>query len=594
MKGPAMPGRRMGGRVAVAVPDYWRLLRRYLGDQRGAVLLMAALLLLGIALQLAGPQVVRSFIDAVQAGAAEAALLRAAFLFLAVAGLQQGVTVLATYWSERVAWAATNRLRLDLAARLLEMDLGFHQARTPGELIERVDGDVNALAGFFSSFAVHLAGNFLLLLGVLVALALVDLRLGLAFGAFALLAVLLLGWVRRFGTPHWHADRERSAAFYGYLGEVLTAREDLRSSGAVAYGMRRFLEHLRAWLPVTRRAAFWGQAVMMAGILVFAAGDALSYGLGGRLYLRGAISIGAVYLVVAYVAMLAQPIETIRSQLQELQRADAAIARVRELLALRSPLRDGDTTLPAGALAVEFRDVSFSYTGSADAAVLNNVCFRLAAGRVLGVLGRTGSGKTTIGRLLFRLYDPQQGAVCVGGADLRHLRLAALRGRVGLVTQDVQLFAASLRDNLTFFDPGVPDERLRETLAALGLLPWLARLPNGLDTAITGAGLSAGEAQLLALARVFLKDPGLVILDEASSRLDPWTESLLEQALDRLLAGRTAIIIAHRLATIQRADDILILEDGRVQEQGPRAHLAADPGSRLATLQRRGVEGVLV
>ncbi|HEY8745896.1 MAG TPA: ATP-binding cassette domain-containing protein, partial [Chloroflexota bacterium] len=206
--------------------------------------------------------------------------------------------------------------------------------------------------------------------------------------------------------------------------------------------------------------------------------------------------------------------------------------------------------------------------------------------------GRTGSGKTTIARLLFRLYDPQQGSICLGDVDLRRLRLATLRGRVGLVTQDVQLFAASLRDNLTFFDAAVPDEQLRATLAALGLLPWLARLPQGLDTPISAASLSAGEAQLLALARVFLKDPGLVILDEASSRLDPLTEGLLERALDRLLTGRTAIIIAHRLATIARADDILILEEGRVQEQGRREHLASDPSSRLSALQRRGMEGV--
>ncbi|MGI8915613.1 MAG: ABC transporter ATP-binding protein [Chloroflexota bacterium] len=585
---------------AVALPDYWALLRRYLGNQRGPVSLMAAMLLLSIGFQLAGPQVVRAFIDAAQRGAPVAALVRAAVLFLAVAAAQQGLTVLASYWSERVAWTAANRLRLDLAAQLLALDLGFHQVHTPGKLLERVDGDVNALAGFFSSFAVHLVGNALLLTGVLVALASVDRRLGLAFALFALLAVLLLGWVRRFGTPHWHADRQRSAAFYGYLGEMLTAREDLRSSGAVAYALRRFLEELRIWLPVTRRAAFWGQAVMMTGILIFAAGDALSYGMAGRLYLRGAISLGAVYLVVAYVAMLAQPIETIRTQLQDLQRADAGIARVRELLALRSPLIDGPDVLPPGALAVEFQGVSFAYPGEGLAgaangrerdAVLDHVSFRLEAGRVLGLLGRTGSGKTTIARLLFRLYDPQHGSICLGNVDLQRLQLAALRGRVGLVTQEVQLFAASLRDNLTFFDTAVSDGQLRETLGGLGLLPWLARLPQGLDSPIAGSSLSAGEAQLLALARVFLKDPGLVILDEASSRLDPLTETLLEGALDRLLNGRTVIIIAHRLATIQRADTILILEGGRVQEQGRREHLAANPGSRLATLQRTRLEG---
>jgi ABC-type multidrug transport system fused ATPase/permease subunit len=207
---------------------------------------------------------------------------------------------------------------------------------------------------------------------------------------------------------------------------------------------------------------------------------------------------------------------------------------------------------------------------------------------VLGLLGRTGSGKSTLARLLFRLYDPQAGEVRLGGVELREARLAGLRARVGLVTQDVQLFAASLRDNLTFFDAHVSDARLLEVLEALGLMPWLARLPQGLHTPISGASLSAGEAQLVALARVFLKNPGLVILDEASSRLDPATEALLEQALTRLLEGRSAIIVAHRLATVERADEVLILEHGCVLEYGPRAALAADSGSHFARLRRVG------
>ncbi|MBL7065755.1 MAG: ABC transporter ATP-binding protein, partial [Anaerolineae bacterium] len=228
------------------------------------------------------------------------------------------------------------------------------------------------------------------------------------------------------------------------------------------------------------------------------------------------------------------------------------------------------------------------------ATVLENLSFEHEAGRVLGLLGRTGSGKTTVARLLFRLYDPQEGEVRLGGVHLRHARLEPLRARVGLVTQDVQLFEASLRDNITFFDPDISDGRLLAVLEALGLKPWLERLPNGLDTKISGSSLSAGEAPLLALARVFLKDPGLLILDEPSSRLDPATEALLERALDRLLESRTAVIIAHRLATVERADDILILEDGRMLEHGPRERLSADPNSRFAELRRTGLGEVLV
>jgi ABC-type multidrug transport system fused ATPase/permease subunit len=214
---------------------------------------------------------------------------------------------------------------------------------------------------------------------------------------------------------------------------------------------------------------------------------------------------------------------------------------------------------------------------------------------VLGLLGRTGSGKTTISRLLFRLYDPPVGVVRLGGADIRSLPLAALRERVGLVTQDVQLFGGTLRDNVGLFDRNVPDTRLRDVFAELGLEGWLRTLSDGLETRLGagGRGLSAGEAQLVALARVFLKDPGLVVLDEASSRLDPATQRLLERALTRLLDGRTGVVVAHRLETVERADRILILEDGGVAELGRRDALARDPGSRFARLLRVGLTDAL-
>jgi ATP-binding cassette subfamily B protein len=224
----------------------------------------------------------------------------------------------------------------------------------------------------------------------------------------------------------------------------------------------------------------------------------------------------------------------------------------------------------------------------------------LEPGTVLGLLGRTGSGKTTLTRLLFRLYDPDEGMVRLGkhgsAMDLRQVSLADLRRRVGMVTQNIQLFHATVRDNLTFFDDRIPDEQILEVLQSVGLEAWLRALPDGLDTELEsgGGGLSAGEAQLLAFTRIFLQDPGLVILDEASSRLDPATEHLIERAVDRLVQGRTTIIIAHRLGTVQRADEILILDNGRVAEHGPRDALASDPVSRFCSLMHTGLEEVLV
>jgi ABC-type multidrug transport system fused ATPase/permease subunit len=573
---------------------YWRLLRRYLAAQRGVVLWMAALLAADIGLQLVGPQVVRAFIEAAQAGATGDALIGAGILFLAVSLAQQGATVGAVYWGERVAWTATNALRLDLAAHLLRLDPTYHQARTPGELIERVDGDVNVLARFFSNLAIELAGNVLLFAGIVVAVALVDARLGLAFALFGGATLATFGWVRRRGTPHWEADRQRSALFYGYLGEVLAAKEDLRACGARRYAIRRMFEHLRGWLPVNVRAEKWGYATWAVGTGLPAVAQALTYGLGGTLYQAGALSLGTAYSVVAYAAMLGAPIAGMGDQIGTLQRASASIARVRELLAVRPGIEDGTLSLPPGALPVALSGVCFAYQSDHAEVVLEDLSFELEAGRVLGLLGRTGSGKTTIARLLYRLYDPQQGEVCLGGVNLRQAKLDALRERVGYVPQDVQLLQGSLRDNLTFYTArnAGDDERLRALLEKLGLGGWLARLPDGLDTQLSGSTLSAGEAQLVALARVFLKDPGLVILDEASSRLDPATEALLERALDRLLEGRSAVIIAHRLATVARADEIVILEAGRVVERGPRAELAL-AHSAYAGLLRTGLEEVL-
>jgi ATP-binding cassette subfamily B protein len=297
--------------------------------------------------------------------------------------------------------------------------------------------------------------------------------------------------------------------------------------------------------------------------------------------------------------MMREPLEQIRQQMEVLQKAGAGISRVGDLLAVRSRLDEaGRAALPAGPLSVEMRRVRFAYEddeANGDA-VLTDIDLALAPGRVLGVLGRTGSGKSTLARLLTRLYDPVAGEVILGGTPLLAVAPHALRSRVAMVTQEVQLFRGTVRDNLTFFAEGVPDERLLEVLTSLGLGDWVAGLPAGLDTMLEAgsAGLSAGQAQLLAFARVFLRDPGLVVLDEASSRLDPATEALIERAVGRLLQGRTALIIAHRLVTVERADDILILEAGRVAERGPRPALAADPASQFSRLLRTGMEEVLV
>jgi ATP-binding cassette subfamily B protein len=257
-------------------------------------------------------------------------------------------------------------------------------------------------------------------------------------------------------------------------------------------------------------------------------------------------------------------------------------------MAIPVRITDGPRRLPSGPLGVEFDRVTFGY--SANEPVLRELSFCLAPGQVLGVLGRTGIGKTTLTRLLVRLYDPRIGVIRLAAHDIREVRLDDLRRRVGLVTQEVQVFHATVRENLSLFDASLADSDMLTVLDDLGLTEWLQRLPSGLDTRLApaGSGLSAGEAQLLAFARVFLRQPGLVILDEASSRLDPATERRIEHAVDRLLECRTAIIIAHRLSTIARVDQVLVLDAQGIREFGARKELEADPESALSSLLRAG------
>ncbi|HZU77558.1 MAG TPA: ABC transporter ATP-binding protein [Dehalococcoidia bacterium] len=572
---------------------YWRLLARYLRPHWPRMVLLAVILAGTIAVQVVAPLVASRFLDEATAGGARRALIALALLTMVLAIVGQGMTVAETWLAETVSWEATNALRVDLVAHLLRLDAEFYTAHTAGELIERVDGDVATLARFFSRFVVYVVGNGILMLGVLGLLYRVDWRVGLGMSAFVALALVAMLRIRARATPYSAAERQASADFYGFLGEYLAGREDIRASGAGAFVLRRCAEVMRSWRAAIVKAQMWGFAMLATSQGLFGLGMAFAFAMSAMRFRSGTLTLGAAYLIFRSADLMRRPTEQIRHEVQDLQQADASMGRIEALLGTKPRVVDGPgAALPPGPLAVELDGVSLGYAEGPP--VLRDVSLSLAPGRVLGVVGRTGSGKTTLTRLLPRFYDPQRGTVRLGGVDVRSVRLAALRGRIGLVTQDVQLFHASVRDNLTLFDDGVPDDRIGTVLETLGWADWILELPNGLDTTLgTGAaGLSAGEAQVLACARVMLRDPDVVILDEASARLDPATERLVQRALGRLLAGRTGIVVAHRLATLAYADDILVLEDGRVREHGPRLTLATDPGSHYAGLLRLAQEEV--
>ena len=591
--------------------QYRELLSRYLKPQLGWVILMSFLLLAGIAIKLVNPQVLRYFLDTAQAGGASRNLSIVAGLVLAFAILQQVMELATRYTAARVGWSSTNRLRADLALHILRLDMPFHKSRTPGELIDRADGDVTQLSNFLSMFTVNVVGNGLLVVGILALLFRENLWLGLGMLVYTLLTLLVLRSIQQLAVPRWAAERQSSAMLYGYIEERISGAEEIRAAGAESYVMRRLYEYMRDFTRKTRAAAVVSSLAYNLTNLVYVLGYAAGLAIGVILYMRGEASLGTAYLITYYVGMLSDPLQSIRGQAEDFQQASANIQRINELFNLRpqvgDPLDDkAPKALPGGPLPVRFQQVSFQYNDKQNGngadekpdaiqgKTLTEISFEIQPGRVLGILGRTGAGKSTLTRLLFRLYDPDQGSVWLGGMNLRDVRLHDLRGRVAMVTQDVQLFQATVRDNLTFFNRDIRDEQLEQVLKQLRLWDWVQSLPKGLDTPLAGGqSLSAGEAQLLAFARVFLKDPGLVILDEASSRLDPATEMLMERAVDRLFAERTGVLIAHRLKTVQRADDILIMENGCVVEYGPRVVLASTPTSRFYHLLQTGLEEAL-
>lgn len=606
-------------RTRQAASASWaRFLWAYLQPFAARFGLLAALLFGGIGLQLLAPQLVRAFIDATAAHAEQRQLFTLAVLALGAAIVNQVATAAATYVGQDVGWAATNLLREDLAGHLLGLDMRYHNAHSPGEFIERIDGDLSNLSTFFSILILKVVGSACLLLGTLVLVWLADWRVGVALTLFVGAAFATIVRMRSVAVPAGIEEREVSATFLGFLEERLAGVEDIRVNGGGAYTMDRFYVAMRQWFAQsvsawTRRSSIWTVTT-----LLFALGMALTLGLSAYLYLVAhLITLGTVYLFFQYTVMLEGPIEQITQQLQEFQKAASSLIRVRKLMRLEPAIGDSATAAAAEpatdargqrnglrqmhnspaafrAPAVRFDHVTFAYQ-LGEEPVLHDIDFALPPGQILGLLGRTGSGKTTISRLLCRLYDTTEGTIRLDGVDVRELPLAALRRRIGVVTQDVQLFQATVRENLTFFDSRIADERILRVVDEMGLRAWLDRLPLGLDTPLEagGGGLSAGEAQLLAFIRVFLRDPGLVILDEPSSRLDPATERLIERGVDALLRGRTGIIIAHRLATVQRADLILTLGDGRILEFGPRAELARAAGSHFATLLRVGLEEAL-
>lgn len=572
----------------------WKLFWHHVRPHWLPILGLMLLFFTNIAIQLINPLLLRQFIDLAIEQVALERLINLGIWFTGLAIGQQIIKLGEVYISENLGWHITNQLRKDLALHCLKLDMSFHNGRSPGELIERIDGDTTELSNFFSKFIILVLGNGLFIIGAIITLIVIDWRIGLVMGIFAIVVMVVLRQTQGIAVNQWKTAREASASLYALIEERVNGIEDIKTNAALPYVLNRLYQLMGNLLTKFRTARLRSNLIFISTSSLLSLGEVVALAVGVVLFFQDAITLGTVYLVYRYTQLLYLPVNQLTRQFEDLQRAQASIGRILELQSITSQIQDGPgVSYPAKPMSIEFNNVTFQYDKEP---VLNGISFKLEPGQVLGLLGPTGSGKTTITRLLLRLYDSYDGKIQLGDDDIRQAKLTELRQSVGLVTQNVQLFRATIRDNLTFFDPSIKDEQIMETFSHLGLMSWYERLPDGLDTVLDpqGSELSAGEAQLLAFARIFQRKPRLVILDEASSRLDPVTERYIQQSVDTLLGDTSGILIAHHLETVMRSDLILILENGTVKEFGKREMLMNDPNSYFSRLLQTGFDEVLV
>jgi ATP-binding cassette subfamily B protein len=518
------------------------------------------------------------------------ALLGAVLVRLALQGLQ-------SFNVQAVGQRLTARIRDDLFAHAMALSLRFHDRTPVGKLLTRLTSDVDALAEVFGSGAVGVLADLVTLLVIAVTMLSIEWRLGLLLLAAQVPVVLGMLWLQRRYRRANYRVREELSQLNADLQENLQGLEVVQMFRREAVNSQRFAVTTDRYRRAVTGTILYESAISALIEWVALVAVAAVLALGGALVTRGLLGLGTLTTFILFSQRLFDPLRQLAERFTQIQGGLTAVERIGELLEQPVEIRDRPTALapaatPAreGAGEVVFENVSFAYRP--DEPILSDLSFRISPGEHVALVGPTGSGKTTVIRLLCRLYEPQAGRILLDGVDIRELPQASLRQRLGVVLQDTFLFSGSVADNLRL-DADIPSERLRQLVADLGLEPLLARLPDGLATELRerGGNLSSGERQLLAVARVAMRNPTVLVMDEATAFMDPSTEATLQRDLDRLLQQRTAIVIAHRLATVEAADRILVLRRGQLVEQGNHRQLRQAGGlyARLAELQERGL-----
>ena len=521
-------------------------------------------------------------------------------LLLCAVLLRLGLQGIQTFNVQAVGQRLTARIRDDLFGHAMALSLRFHDRTPVGKLLTRLTSDVDALAEVFGSGAVGVLGDLVTLIVIAATMVTIEWRLGLLLLVAQVPVTLGIIWLQgRYRKANYRV-REELSQLNADLQENLQGLEVVQMFRRERRNSERFATTTGAYRRAVTGTILYDSAISAFIEWVALVAVALVLALGGSMVTAGAMGLGTLTTFILYSQRLFDPLRQLAERFTQIQGGLTAVERIGELL--EEPIEIADRTgslnpvqlnpaqASSQAAEVVFDSVSFAYRP--DEPILQDFSIRIAPGEHVALVGPTGSGKTTVIRLLCRLYEPQQGRILLDGVDIRDLPLASLRQRLGVVLQDTFLFSGTVADNLRL-DAPISRDQLERTCAELGLNPLLDRLSDGLATELRerGGNLSSGEKQLLGVARVAMRNPSVLVMDEATAFMDPSTEATLQRDLDTLLSGRTAIVIAHRLATVEAADRILVLQRGRLVEQGSHRQLRAAGGlyARLAELQERGL-----
>ena len=530
-----------------------------------------------------------------------AALRLLVLLLLLAVMLRLGLQGIQTFNVQAVGQRLTARIRNDLFAHAMALSLRFHDRTPVGKLLTRLTSDVDALAEVFGSGAVGVLADLVTLLVIAVTMISIEWRLGLLLLVSQVPVVFGILWLQgRYRKANYRV-REELSQLNADLQENLQGLEVVQMFRREATNSARFAQVTDAYREAVTGTILYESSISALIEWVALSAIAVVLALGGWMVLGSAMGLGTLTTFILYSQRLFDPLRQLAERFTQIQGGLTAVERIGELLEqpieiadlpasdrTAAAIRSGSERASAG--EVIFEQVSFSYRP--DDPILSDLSFRIAPGEHVALVGPTGSGKTTVIRLLCRLYEPQQGRILLDGIDIRQLPIPTLRQRLGVVLQDTFLFSGNVADNLRL-DAPISSDQLQGLCAELGLDPLLRRLPDGLATELRerGGNLSSGERQLLSVARVAIRDPSVLVMDEATAFMDPSTEATLQRDLDKLLHGRTAIVIAHRLATVEASDRILVLRKGHLIEQGTHSQLRQQGGvyAQLADLQERGL-----